>query len=54
MNTVELRWVRRSANGLAGRLANEGVGKEGLEIDTTWINILNGQLRIDYIHLATK
>jgi hypothetical protein len=36
------------------RLANEGVGKEGLELDTTWINILNGQLRTDYIQLATK
>jgi ribonuclease HI len=35
LNTVELRWVRRSANSLADRLTNEGVGKEGLELDTT-------------------
>jgi ribonuclease HI len=27
--TVELRWVRRSANGLAERIANKGVNKEG-------------------------
>jgi ribonuclease HI len=26
---VELRWVRRSTNGLADRIANEGVDKEG-------------------------
>jgi hypothetical protein len=44
----------RSVNGLADRLANEGVGKEGLELDTTWINIPNGQLRTDCIQLATK
>jgi hypothetical protein len=54
LNTVELRWVRRSANGLADRLANEGVGKEGSELDTTWISLPNGQLRTDCIHLATK
>jgi ribonuclease HI len=35
LNIVELRWVRKSANGLADRLANEGVGKEGSELHTT-------------------
>jgi ribonuclease HI len=35
MNIVELHWVRRSMNGLANRLANEGDGKEGSELDTT-------------------
>jgi ribonuclease HI len=35
MNIVELRWVRRSANVLADRLTNEGVGKEGPELDDT-------------------
>jgi ribonuclease HI len=29
MNTVELRWVRRSTNGLVDRITNEGVRKEG-------------------------
>jgi hypothetical protein len=51
---VELGWVRRSANGLAGRLANKGVGKEGSELDMTWISLSNGQLRTDCIHLETK
>jgi hypothetical protein len=41
-------------NGLVDRLANEGVGKEGSEPDTTWISLPNGQLKTDYIHLATK
>jgi hypothetical protein len=54
MNTVELRWVRRSANGLADIIANEGVSKEGPELDTTWSNIPNGQFRTDCIQLATK
>ena len=35
LNTVELRWVRRSTNVLVDRLANEGVCKEGPELDTT-------------------
>jgi hypothetical protein len=52
--TVELRWVRRSTNGLADRIANEGVDKEGPELDTIWSNILNGQFRTDCIQLATK
>jgi hypothetical protein len=51
---VELRWVRRSANGPTDRLSNEGVGKEGLELDTTWTSIPNGQLRTDDIQLVTK
>jgi hypothetical protein len=51
---VELRWVCGSANGLVDRLANEGVGKEGSELDTTWISLPNDQLRIDCIHLETK
>jgi hypothetical protein len=54
MNTVELRWVRRSTNGLADRIANEGVSKEGPELDTTWSNIPNGHFRTDCIQLATK
>jgi ribonuclease HI len=54
INTVELRWVRRSANGLADRIANEGVSKEGPELDTTWINIPQGQFRTDCTQLATK
>jgi ribonuclease HI len=54
LNTVELRWVRRSANALADRLANEGVDKEGPELDDTWINIPSGQLRTDCNHLAEK
>ena len=29
MNTVEFRWVCRSANGLVDRITNEGVRKEG-------------------------
>jgi ribonuclease HI len=31
---MELRWVRRSANGLVNRIANEGVDKEGPKLDT--------------------
>ena len=46
--------MRRSVNVLADTLANEGVGKEFLELDDTWINILDGELRKDYNHLATK
>jgi hypothetical protein len=52
--TVELCWVRRSANGLADRIANEGVDKEGPELDSIWSNILNGQFRTDCIQLAAK
>jgi hypothetical protein len=54
MNTVELRWVPRSTNGLEDRITNEGVNKEGPEQNTTSINIMEGQFRIDYIQLATK
>jgi ribonuclease HI len=54
INTVELRWVRRSANGLADRISNEGVSKEGPELDTTWSNIPQGQFRTDCTQLATK
>jgi hypothetical protein len=54
MNTLELRWVRRSTNGLANKITNEGVNKEGPELDITWINILEGQFRMDCIQLATK
>jgi ribonuclease HI len=43
--TVELRWVRRSANGLADRIENEGVDKEGPELDTIWRNIPQGQFQ---------
>jgi hypothetical protein len=54
INTVELCWVRRSANGLADRIANEGVSKEGPELDTTWHNIPEGQFRMECLQLATK
>jgi ribonuclease HI len=52
--TVELHWVRRSANGLADRIANEGVDKEGSDLDATWINIPNGQFQTDCTQLAAK
>jgi hypothetical protein len=51
---VELHRVRRSANGLVDRISDEGVGKEGPELDTTWINISEGQFITDYTQLATK
>jgi hypothetical protein len=51
---VELCWVRRSTNGLADRIANEGVDKQRPELDTIWSNIPNGQFRTDYIQLAAK
>jgi ribonuclease HI len=54
MNTVELRWVCRSANGLADIIANEGVSKEGPELDTTRSNIPNRQFRTNFIQLVTK
>jgi hypothetical protein len=41
MNTMELRWVRRSTNGLVEIIANEGVSNEGSKLDTTWRNIPN-------------
>jgi hypothetical protein len=52
--TMELHWVRRSANGLADRIANEGVDKEGSKLDSTWSNIPNGQFRTDCTQLAVK
>jgi hypothetical protein len=36
------------------RITNEGVSKEGPELDTTWSNITNGHFRTDCIQLATK
>jgi ribonuclease HI len=54
INTVELRWVHKSANGLANIIANEGVSKEGPELDTTCINIPEGQFRMDCLQLVTK
>jgi hypothetical protein len=54
LNTMELHWVHKSTNGLADRLANKGVGKEGLELDTTWSSLSNDELKTDCIHLATK
>ena len=51
---VELRWVRRSKNGPMDRITNEGVNKEGPELDTIWSNIPNGQFRTDCIQLAAK
>jgi ribonuclease HI len=52
--TVELRWVRRSTNGLADRIENEGVENEGPELDTIWRNIPQGQFRTDCTQLAAK
>jgi hypothetical protein len=52
--TVELHWVRRSANGLAERIANKGVNKKGIELDSTWNNILKGQFQTDCSQLAAK
>jgi hypothetical protein len=52
--TVELRWVWRSTNGLADRIANEGVDKEGPELDTIWSNIPQGQFRTNCTQLAAK
>jgi hypothetical protein len=54
MNTMELHWVPRSTNGLADRISNEGFNKLGPEQNTTLINIMEGQFRIDCIQLATK
>jgi ribonuclease HI len=54
INTMELRWVRKSTNGLADKIANEGVSKERPELDTTWINISEGQFRTACTQLATK
>jgi ribonuclease HI len=54
INTIELRWVRRSTNGLADRISNEGVIKEGPKLDTTWTNIPQGQFRTDCTQLVTK
>jgi hypothetical protein len=54
MNMVELHWVRRSTNGLADRITNEGVSKEGSGLDTTWSNIPNGQFRTECIQIVTK
>jgi ribonuclease HI len=51
---MELRWIRMSTNGLADRISNEGVDKEGSEMDSTWNNILNGQFQIDCTQLAAK
>jgi hypothetical protein len=46
--------VRRSANALADRLANEGVNQEGKMLDEAWTQIPVGQLRTDCEHLATQ
>jgi hypothetical protein len=54
INTVDLCCVHRSANDLEDIIANEGVSKEGPELDITWINIPQGQFRNDYTQLATK
>jgi hypothetical protein len=51
---VELRWVQRSTNGLADRIANERVDKEGLEMGSTWSKILNGQFWTDCTQLAAN
>jgi hypothetical protein len=47
--TVDLHWVWRLENGLAYIITNEGINKEGLELDTIWSNIPNGQFQTDCI-----
>jgi ribonuclease HI len=54
LNTIEFRWIRRSANALADRLANEGVNSEGYVLDEVWSRIPRGQLRSDCIHLVER
>ena len=51
---MELCWVRRSLNGLTDRISNEGVDREGLKLDATWINIPSGKSWPDCIQLVTK
>jgi hypothetical protein len=51
---VELHWVRRPANVLENKITNEGVDKDGLELDNTWFSIPGGKLRKDCNHLAEK
>jgi hypothetical protein len=46
--------VQRSANRLTDIIANEGVDKEGLELETIWRNISQGQFREDCTQLAEK
>jgi ribonuclease HI len=54
LNIVELCWVHRSVNSLVDRIATEGVGKEGPELDDTWIIISSRKLRTNCNHLAAK
>jgi hypothetical protein len=54
INTMDLRWVCKSSNGLVDRISNKGVSKDGLVLDTTWLNIPKGQFRIDCLQLVTK
>jgi ribonuclease HI len=54
LNMVEFRWIRRTTNALADRLANEGVNREGQELDEAWTRIPRGKLRMDCIHLAAR
>jgi hypothetical protein len=54
LNTIEFRWIRRATNALADRLANEGVNREGHELDEVWSRIPRGKLRSDCIHLAER
>jgi hypothetical protein len=54
LNTVEFRWIPIIANALAYRLSNEGVNKEGWELDEAWTRISRGKLRTDCIHLAAR
>jgi hypothetical protein len=39
-------------NALVNNLANEGINKEGHEMDEVWSRIPRGQLRSDNIHLV--
>jgi hypothetical protein len=44
--------VRRSANGLADRITNEGVKNEGPELDTIWSNLPQGQFQANCTQLV--
>jgi hypothetical protein len=52
--SIDFRWVRRNANALADRLANEGVHQDGNGLDVAWTQVQVGQLREDCEQLAKK
>jgi ribonuclease HI len=52
--SIDFRWVRRTANALADRLANEGVNQEGNLLDMAWTQVPVGQLKTDCEHLVEQ